>query len=212
MSRWPTWTRNFLLPDEGRVIYADANFDVSHSIFFLQEFLALITLLLLAILWQQWADFSVQRQNETIFKGETPLECALDYRGADSFSLTFVQWQICSIVLACGFVPYTNFFWEYIFRDGDYRYIVHAVIVHTLWLVSWTLISLPLLLTWRQWRAVRAQAIEALVLDAARRQTAVDDSLAKLLNDQPISGWNSVGSMGALVGVFIGPVVHAMLS
>jgi hypothetical protein len=40
----------------------------------------------------------------------------------------------------------------------------------------------------------------------------VDDSLPKLLKDEPISGWNSIGSIGALVGVFIGPAVHAMLS
>ncbi len=212
MWRWPTWTRNFVLGNEGRVIYADANFDVCHVIFFVQEFLALINSVLLAVLWQQWTECLAHRRDEEVFKGETALQRAFDDKGARCLALTFIHWQICSIVLACAFIPYTHLFWTYIFRDGDSRYIVHAVIVHAVWLASWILISLPLLVTWWNWRAVRAKAMAELVTETMQDRTPSDNRVTALLGSEPIPGWNAIGSIGASVAVFVGPAVHAILS
>jgi hypothetical protein len=194
------------------VIYADANFDVSRAIFSVQEFLALLNTVLLVILWQLWMFHLQERRTERIFNGETPLQRAFDYRGIACLGRTFVHWQICSLVLAAAFFPYTHFFWGYIFRAGDSRYIVHALIVHAVWLVSWILLSLPLVVTWLQWREVRARCLEALVSESSLGRTQIDETVSKLLSDDPVPGWNVVGSVGAGIALFVGPVVHTMFS
>jgi hypothetical protein len=79
----------------------------------------------------------------------------------ENLSALFLYWQMCSIILAGAFLPYTVFFWTYVISFGDQRYLPHAVIMHGLWGVSWLLISLPLGWTWYQWKVryrLRAQA------------------------------------------------------
>jgi hypothetical protein len=48
------------------------------------------------------------------------------------------------------------FFWQMVISFGDFRYLPHAIIVHSMWVITWIIISLPLLITSYQWHGVRA--------------------------------------------------------
>jgi hypothetical protein len=114
LYRWPTWLRQFPLFQVGRKVYAAGNFDVSPASFFLQEGNALLICVLLAVLWLQWASSLKERQAELTLLDADPERAAFDCANLERLSLTFFHWQLCSAVLALGFLNYTRFFWQFV--------------------------------------------------------------------------------------------------
>ncbi len=193
LYRWPTWFRNLWFGGEeaGRTVYHYANFDIAAYGFFLQEFMTLIVCLLLVLIWQQWVNFYLERRDELSLSVSRNIANALDKGSSEKLSRTYVHWQIASLLLAIGFLIYTRFFWDQIVGNGDQRYLLHAIIVHSIWALTWLIISLPLIITWQTWLITRNKAFAELGKNSELYDEIV---MQALLAIKPIGFWNAATS------------------
>jgi len=204
----PLWIRNFVTTNEGRVIFAFPNADIYFGSFVTQEIVIFLFSCLLAACWYLWADVGHQarkaaaelEQKDSIFEIEI----------AEMVSDTFYLWVWHSLILALGFFFLTWFYWDAVHRYNDDRYLASAIIAHTLWGVSWILLSMRLFWIWRSWNRVRLRAIAELANAVESGASARCDSTLKLLAEaQPISHIQaSIGWLGAAVS-FVAPFVQA---
>ncbi|HEV3485776.1 MAG TPA: hypothetical protein VG106_10235, partial [Vicinamibacterales bacterium] len=175
--QWPTWVRNALPKDPERKVFAYPNLDIHQASFWTQETIVFGFAALLALLWLQWTDYyaftarlterqerSIQKERSDNARSKKTLALALDSRLVNDLSSMFGEWQVRSLILALGFVFFTNFFWTLVARNGDQRYLVSAVLVHVLWAISWCAISIPLIARWRYWLTVKRRALVDLAL------------------------------------------------
>lgn len=184
---WPLWFRNFVLENERRVVYAYPNWDIDKASFFVQEGIILGFCILLACLWNQWSMAYLARRAELDTDDGDPLESALDARRARRLATTYLHWTVCSLVLALGFVFFTDFFWNLVGKVKDQRYLLSAVLAHLLWGVSWIFISLPLLVTWIDWNETRRTALEHLAATRALSDEQKATYSSMLREFEPIS-------------------------
>ena len=93
-----------------RHVYANGNWDVSVGSFVVQKVKAVLACVLLVAVWAIWADFIPvwQAQVRECLWGDRSNDLVPEF--AESFVRLFVHWQVCSLVLAGGFIPYTFFF------------------------------------------------------------------------------------------------------
>ncbi len=106
--------------------------------------------LLLSCLWfQRITYYSVIRSE--LSADSSALQQALSGDEGQELRKMFVHWQLASIVLALGFLFFTNFFWTLVAGYHDQRYLLSAILAHVLWATSWGLISLPVIIKWRHW-------------------------------------------------------------
>jgi hypothetical protein len=208
LYRWPTWMRNVspLRPIE-RHVYANGNWDISIRSFFVQEVQAVLACILLVAVWAVWVDFIPvwKAKVRECLAGDGSDDRSAEF--AESFVKLFVHWQICSIVLAGAFVPYTFFFWNYVIEYGDRRYLAHALIMHGLWGVTWLLISMPLASTWYEWN-VRYR----LKIQTKATPTKRDDRPSTVEMGTLIGSWNVMGSLVGAAVAFGFPIVKEILS
>jgi hypothetical protein len=214
MYRWPTWARNLFFYKEGRVVYAFTNIDIGPVDFFTQEIQSLIIAMLIALLWRQWASFFELRRQELRKEADwskaTILDEAFDQTKLQRLSATFLEWQICSIFLGLAFIFYPILFWDYVVRLGDQRYTVLAIVVHTLWAISWLFISLPLFITWYAWHSVRVRAISSLAREPLPANVDRDTAFKALTELKPVGFVNfTVSGLVALFS-FLLPILQAL--
>lgn len=158
--------RNFVLSNDGRTVYAYPNVDIHFGSFVAQELVILGFCLLLAVVWLDWIEqFAIFRELPPV-NDKSHLNL-LSGRVVRDLSSALLKWQIASVVLAFGFLPFTNFFWTLVEGYRDQRYFLSAVVAHGLWALSWSLISLPVLERWRAWKAFYRQAVAQLAADSA---------------------------------------------
>jgi hypothetical protein len=210
LFHWPTWVRNFVIGNEGRVVYASTNYDVSRPLFFCQEAVGLGMCILLALVWRKWL-YYFQRQWELLSAadGETP-SIARAPGIADRLGKSFALWQLSSLVLACGFLSFSYFHWQNIFVFRDYRYLVHAITTHVLWAVTWGLISLPLIAIWHDWYILRMRWFAGIAAEARDKNDA-EVQIKALQEIQPIAVWNTVATALVSAGGFVAPLLqHAL--
>jgi hypothetical protein len=210
--RWPTWIRNTpFLTTIDRITYADSNWDVSKVGFVVQEGLALITCGLIALAWTRWSDF-VSQWRERLAAQRPQLQTPAGVMTIlESMTQLYFHWQAASVLLAAAFLPYTFFFWTYVIDNHDRRYLVHALTLHGLWLVSWALISLPLACTWYEWRVtyrLREQSLSSQDLEAI--QPGAKGALMAL--EPPITSINLAGSLIGTGVAFALPVLKQVFS
>jgi hypothetical protein len=210
--RLPTWLRN--LPPLWyikRNVYANGNWDVSPFSFIVQEGQALIVSLLLAYIWINLADFFpywcgiVLQHWKSIQSGE------LRPQFVEGLTALFIYWQVCSVLLAGAFVPYSLFFWNFVIDFKDQRYLASALIVHGLWGITWLLLSLPLAWSWYQWSVT----LKLYDLNSAPGRDGLsvtgEEVLATTNVSSPIGAWNFVGSLTCAVLTFGFPVLKKIL-
>jgi nitrogen fixation-related uncharacterized protein len=157
---WPLWTRNFLLGQRGRTVFAYTNFDIDPLSFFTQELTIMGFGFLLGAVWLRW----------TFLAEKVEIENARD-SGPDYLNLRFVQrlqhsfytWAFSSLALGLGFVYFTTFFWSLVAHYHDQRYIVSAFLAHSLWVTTWIFLSVPLAKNWLSLKQKRLKAIENLM-------------------------------------------------
>jgi hypothetical protein len=200
--RFPTWLRN--LPQLRRVprdSYAYGNWDVSPSSFFIAEGVALLICLLLVALWLSWLDFFSRWRSmcsPLVNRTSVPLF-------GKAYASLFLYWQICSVVLAGAFIPYTIYFWDVVIDQGQRRYLLQAVIMHGFWGASWILLSLPLAWTW-----YTAQAeLAGLAMRPCPSETP-DESSDPSSDIFPLGRWNIIGSVVASVLGFAFPLIKQL--
>jgi len=203
---WPLWIRNFVLNTEGRTVYAYPNIDVHPGSFFAQEAVVAGFCALLALLWLQWAQFysEVRTLNTPVPRA---LPVALEGELVNEVSRLFTYWQICSVILALGFLFFTNFFWTLVAKFHDQRYFLSAIMAHLLWAVSWALISMPLISRWHYWSRVKRMALVEL---AAAEQGPEAPAIQKdvLFATKPFSDIGASLSGAASFVSFILPIIQ----
>jgi len=211
LYRWPTWIRNFFSLNQDRVYWGVANVDVDFFGFWYQEILGILVSFLIATIWVQWLAFFYHRKRQVDEAPADAVTAALDPRRLEDLSTIFLHWQIASVILSLAFIWYTYFFWDAVFRVHDKRYVVHGIIVHGMWLLTWLILTLPLLSTLYSWQRTKAQAISAVGTLIRTGAEGTKDLLDAIRSFEPISPWNLAASTIALVFSFLAPLFHAIL-
>ncbi len=210
ISHSPMWLRNFVIVDEGRRIYASANWDVSKVGYVCQETIYFGMNLLLCLLWtRSMLEYQlIQKALES--DPSEPLAHTIDPIVLRRIGSLFLIWIIRSVVLAAGFLIFTIFYWNNIFISKDYRYVPHALIVHTCWVLSWLLLTLPLALAWYRWHSRRLEAMAAQVA-ASGADSKVTESLKALQEINPINTWGLAGSGALAAASLVLPLLRGSL-
>lgn len=212
LYEWSLWFRNFVVSrSERRTVYSFANYDVSPAGFFAQEVTTIIFSLLLALLWQQWLAFFSQRRSELQERPDDARLAALDFTGVERLSNTFLHWQVTSLLLAVAFITFTGNFWTLIARYNDARYLIPAINIHCIWMLSWLVVSAPLLLTWYSWQSTRMRAIATMIEQMPEDGGKVEATLKSLQDLQPIAFWNLAASGVATAISFALPLIQAVI-
>jgi hypothetical protein len=206
--RWPTWARNFIFNKEGRIFFGLANLDVDPSGFYAQELLGLVVCFLLAVIWTKWI-IHFAECNQTLSELiNDPIAEALNWTRISQLSKAFLHWQVSSVVLAGGFVPYLYFFWDAVLRQHDQRYWVAAITVQLLWATTWILITLPLGATFYGWRTLRAAATSAVGEAMLQNKDGIDMILDAIRELEPINPWNLATTSVVAFVSFIAPIAQ----
>jgi len=206
---WPLWFRNFILTSEGRNLYAYPNYDIHPASFFTQEIVVLGFCLLLARIWQTWSDSLTSIKSKTSSEG--PVEKALNGDMLDQLTAALNHWQVTSIILALGFTFFTRFFWEIADRFNDQRYFLTALLAHTLWGLTWILLSLPLAYRWHRWNRARHNALCELATSSVEKYPNRKEALDILKSLSPTSMVASLITGIAAFVSFTGPFLRHLV-
>lgn len=203
---WPLWARNFLLGSHGRTVFAFTNYDIDKASFLTQEGMIAGFAFLLAAVWMKWS-YIAEEQQETLKResGKGYFNPALLSRVQSVFSL----WILSSLVLALGFAYFTTFFWNLVAGYHDQRYILSAFLAHSLWILTWSVLSMPLLRCWSLLRAERLHAVEVLMkAKSSTPGSAEQMSVETLEKLESIAGIRiSLAGAGALISLVL-PIVQ----
>ncbi len=213
LYEWPLWARN-VFKTHGRKVYAYPNFDVDQGSFLSQELVILGFSVLLGFLWAQWTSFfkiAKGKSQKDDLCYDDPVRKAFDVRAASQISLLFTHWQFASLILAAGFFFFTQFFWNIVGRLNDQRYLLSALVAHLLWGVSWVLITLPLIESWRRWNRVRMEALRALAMEAHAGNVDAKTTLDLLREVQPVAWTNLILTQFAAGISFLLPLAQVFL-
>lgn len=208
---WPLWLRNFVLTDEGRVVYGYPNFDIHVGSFVMQELVIFGFCLILAVIWRQWAIYReiVRDDDPEGHEGEKHLELLTDPEAARSFADVFTRWTVCSFLLALAFIGLTAFYWNLVGKYHDQRYLLSAILAHVLWGITWLTLSRPLINEWWVWHRCRTYAFQVL-LKTDKTEEAVRK--AALLKDiQPVTSVTLTVANTTSVVSFVIPIVQAFI-
>jgi hypothetical protein len=121
----------------------------------------------------------------------------------------FYRWIISSFILGGGFIYFTTFFWSLVASYHDQRYILSAVLAHSLWVLTWAFLSLPLLKSWNCLRATRLAAIQALLKSSentpGKKEQLDLEGIEKL---ESLAGVRiSIAGIGAFVSLLL-PIIQ----
>jgi hypothetical protein len=202
----PVWMRNFVLTNEERRVYSYANRDICAPCFWMQEIHTIIMFSLISLIWNRWLAMYDQRRTDLQRTVNNPL----DFECVTRLSASFVHWQVTSVVLAMGFIAFTEVFWGLVIVNKDHRYLLPAVIFQLTWGVSWVLSSLPLYITWQDFNQKKMRLLLAKV-DPESKDPIPDRNPENLKELSPISLWNGFGSAVTAALSFAFPIIHALL-
>jgi hypothetical protein len=194
-----------------RKVYANGNWDISVGSFFVQELQALLGCVLVVAVWRIWTDFlPVWRlQVRECLKDEADDKKVAEF--AEGFVRLVIHWQVCSVVLAGAFVPYTFFFWDYVIGYRDKRYLAHALIIHGMWGMTWLLISMPLAWTWYEWN-VRFKLRGYSQKGPERPSEGPIDQPRAVEMGALVGSWNVIGSLAGAALAFVFPLIKEVLT
>jgi hypothetical protein len=181
--------------------------------FFLQEWNASIVTFCILELLLGWSCYFIQWRKElSVVRKTNRLNNNQVYILLQSLSRQFIHWQVCSVLLACAFVPYTFLFWRYISDYGDMRYLPHALIIHALWAFCWLAVSLPLMQTWYDWTL--KQAMFSFQVKEPNESKESDESDEKNEADKfpssPIGFLNVITTIVVALLTFGSPIIKAV--
>jgi hypothetical protein len=210
---WPNLLRNFVFTTyspsgsaTGRTVFASLHWDIDRSGFLLQEARVLSMFLFDAVLWQLWMEHLRDVTEKT---RDWSFSAKLDDFGARASLLNteFNRWQSHSLLLIGAFLPWTWFFWRKFSVQGDARYISTTVVMHIIWAISWLLLSLPTLETWRRWSDYRLKALNSIV----RKETddaEAERTLKLFIEASPVNSLKIFGTGAAGLASMLLPLAH----
>lgn len=203
------WIRSFSVFDEFRPVFSYAHYDISPKSFFLQEIRAVTICFLISLLWQQWVIF----QDETVQKVEKQYEKSFSIIGFNDYTNFVIEifslWQINLLVVVLAFFPWTFFYWNNFISLGDNRFIIPALFIHIIWVISWGLISAPLVYIFYKWTLFKAKSLALLSSESNKiKETEKKIDFVKELN--PLSNFQLIGAGVASVISFLLPLVNLL--
>lgn len=202
----PNWARNFLFSTEGRAVFSHVHFDISRPCFFAQELQTFAICCLIGVSWCNWLVY---------YRNTLPLLQSWSVGNVSCEDLSdkallvggiLDRWQMGSINLACGFLPWTLFYWIVSIQYGDVRYYSSALAVHLLWGISWWIISQPSLTAWATWNRYKLLLKTFQVSGKAQ-----DDGVLQYMSDMaPLTNLRTilVGSMSVIL--FVLPLLNLL--
>jgi len=161
--RWPTVLRASFPQATNRRIFAAANWDISPPYFIGQEATVFLFLLLVAAVWVQWSNHTLEVRWRLAQAPRDPLRYVTSDELVGELAEEYSRWRIASVALAAGFLGYTGYFWGVLVTASDQRYLASAVIIHAIWATTWGILSQPLVVRWREWSRRRTKVILSLV-------------------------------------------------
>jgi hypothetical protein len=208
---WALWVRteHDTEPDQGRVVFAYSNPELDPGSFAVQHLNFAVYAVLLAVIWQQWSAFIVQRQRELGGADSNGASDPLDPTALRRLSDTLMHWQLTFFVISLGFIIHTAIFWNQIIGKKDQRFLFEAISVHTIWLITTVLTATPLILTWRTWQLARLQMIVRLATAGAETDKAIETKLSTIKELRPIGSWKAAAMGATVLTSFVIPVVQA---
>lgn len=201
--RLPSWLRN--LPEgqtDGKVIYF-ANLNFSPLSFLYQELEAFIVTALLSIIICQWIKlYEIKKQDFD--------DCEKDYfqrffhfEYVNTITSTFFNWQVASICLLPTFVWYATYYWNNVILTHDTRYILPSIIVHSMLIAVWTVISLPTIITYFDFARCKLEAKKYIF----QRNLTIDERrfwIQQIDDVKPISFWNfAISSASGIISILL---------
>ncbi|WP_448698158.1 hypothetical protein ACFGVR_15160 [Mucilaginibacter sp. AW1-3] len=205
---WTVWMRNFVLGDENRFVYSFANYDICAASFVMQEINTLIFAILLALVWMAWLHYVKECRDEKPDSAHVA-EGLTDPQSHDRLLRTYIHWQACSIGLALGFINFTSGFWTIIIRQHDHRYLVAALTIHSIWGLTWLIITLPLLIRWYRWTLTKSAAVRSLWLEEPMEIEVRKFRLELIKETNPFSVFSlSTSGIISLISFFL-PILQA---
>ena len=212
----PTWARNFVFYNNGRKLFAVGNYDIWPLGFFMQELMYFVNNWLVATLWWQWIQYYDVRKNE--LKNDAAerdstarIVSAYDPSRIDRLSMTYLHWQVTSVFLAGTFLMFSKTYWDFVIVLGDLRYVPHVVLVHSVWAISWTIISLPLVATWYTWKTSRDEVVSRIATDGSIDVKVSEVMLKAAAELQPIGPLNIVATSLVAIISFVLPFFQALV-
>lgn len=200
----PNWARNFLFDNQERAIYSHVHYDISAACFLFQEVQVLVICILIAWSWSKWTSIADAASTELgawslVVTNQDVVAERAEYAGG-----VFDLWQLHSVILACGFLPWTLFYWQLSIMHDDVRYYSSAFACHILWGISWWIISIPSIETLRNWNQFRNRAVAELVC-----QNGVNPALFKFVSEaSPITSLRVVIVGTASLIAFVLPFLN----
>ncbi|MEP7375910.1 MAG: hypothetical protein ABI675_21115 [Chitinophagaceae bacterium] len=205
--RWGAWFRNTSLGKVDRIVYAVNNIDISMLGFFIQEFLSLISLLLLAYIFCKWITHSEILKNK--YARQMSPDLSSLFQTVTDLRKRYEQWQIASIFLTVSFGYYTYYFWATINQSHDMRYLPQAIAIHFIWGLSWYVISIPLIITTKH----HAYLKDYLSNPTNKNSDSIEypEKISQIYNIDPISAQNRLITTLASTFTFLFPIIKTLL-
>lgn len=216
----PGWARNFCTQqEESRIVFAHSNYDISPLSFWVEQSNIFIFSVFLACLWLKWFHLAIKshrRETESNPSGgenrEGPCRSVemvfneMRRKVSDAFHL----WQLESVLISCIFVWGTFFYWDKVINVGDTRYYIEAIGFHALWAITWGIISIQFVQTWREWDNKRHKAIWKCANGEINLKAKREDVIKYLQALKPVSSISLLFSSVVAVGAFVAPLFELL--
>jgi hypothetical protein len=208
--RFPSWIRN--LPEgqmDAKSIYF-ANLNFAPFSFYYQEFEALITTVLLSLIVGQYVKLYYRKKIEFDTCPKNYFERIFDFDYLDSLAGSFINLQIASVFLLPTFIWYATYYWNNVILNHDNRYILPAIIVHSIIILVWAIVSLPTLITWYDFNRKKLEAKKNLHTSTTISMEEKKFYIEQIENLKPISFWNITVSAATIIFTFIFPLLRIL--
>jgi hypothetical protein len=199
----PILIRNFLPLNEGRTVYGYSNIDISPISFLVMFVMDTIFMVLLVLIWAKWLAISTEVKRD-LEEGKA-FEYTLDPKVLKQLSELYINWQITSVLVAMPFLGFTFFYYDFMLKAHDERYLPQALNSHLLWAVTWIVISLPLIRRHYRWMVAKMLALA----ECKSRNDGEFGRRSKLFEQlRPYSTASVIMSASIGILTFIFPLIH----
>lgn len=203
------WFRNFAVFEEFRPVFSFAHYDISRTSFYLQELRALVICFLISLLWRKWIVY----HDHTIgsIKDYFQKEISIDnFNDLSSLVVSmFSLWQINMIIIVLAFFPWTFFYWNNFLSLGDNRFIISALFIHICWIISWSLISAPLIYTFYKWNSLKTAYLSQLSTNQSEERN-IDRIIEFVKDNNPLTSFQLLGAGVVSVITFLLPLANLL--
>jgi hypothetical protein len=207
----PHWMRSFLMQSSSRTIYSFVNVDIDPYSFAYQEIEVLGLMLFIAYTWVSWSAYDDEAR--PLSAPSQGMPSALERSCGPAFqaiSRELSRWHIASLAVAALFSATLAFYVGNIRFWQDPRYVPSAVILEGIGLITWYMVSRPLIHAWRAWHEAREEALAQLATGTSPTPHSIEDSVKLLDQARPQSVW-SVMVSGLVVSVsFAVPLIQML--